>query len=184
MVIKGLGIQLEPFGRHNIGNSSDIKGEAVGGLHLVGDGPEISDLKGHGQLDIPNGKLYRLPVILDLLKATGLRPPDRTAFEQAHASFAIDSGKLQVQELDLIGNAISLRGQGTVNLDGSHVNLDFNADWGPLRVFPSSIVAIPQYISDQILKIKVRGKIGDLHFDKELMPGVVDPIKKVFGSAK
>jgi hypothetical protein len=184
LVLKGLGVQLEQFGRNNIGASADLQGQAMVGVHLYGSGTEVVDLKGNGEVDVPNGKLYRLPVLLDMLKTIGLRPPDRTAFEQAHLKFAIENGKLHVQEVDLLGNAVSLRGQGTVNLDGSHVSLDFNVDWGALQVFPSVVNVIPQAISDQLLKIKVRGKIGDVHFEKELMPGLVDPIKRAFGGAK
>jgi AsmA-like C-terminal region len=182
--LMGLGIQLEQFGQNNVGASADLQGQAMVGLYLNGSGTEVVDLKGNGEVDVPNGKLYRLPVLLDILKTIGLRPPDRTAFEQAHMKFAIENGKLHVQSLDLLGNAVSLRGQGTVNLDGSHVNLDFNADWGALQMFPSVVSVIPQTISDQLLKIKVRGKIGDVHFEKELVPGLVDPIKRAFGGTK
>jgi len=52
-------------------------------------------------VDVPNGKMYRLPLLLDLLKWLGLRLPDRTAFEQAHVTFAIDGDRAQINQLDL-----------------------------------------------------------------------------------
>jgi len=110
--------------------------------------------------------------------------PDRTAFEEARVQFKIEGPQARIDKLDLIGNAISLRGQGTLNLDGSNVNLDFNADWSRFpQMLPEGISAIPRAISDQILKIKMRGKIGKPRFEKELMPAVVGPIKKAFGSS-
>ena len=118
---------------------------------------------------------------LALLKAFGLRLPDRTAFDQAHAVFAIDGPQLQVLSFDLYGNAISLRGKGTVDLDGNNLNLDFNADWGRLsQVLPEPISDIPRAVSDQLLKIKMRGRIGDVHLEKEVAPVVVEPILKAF----
>lgn len=185
LLLKGMQIQLEQFGRHNLGASSDMKGEALVQLHLIGTGPELTDLKGNGEVSVPNGKLYRLPLLFRLLKAIGLRDPDETAFEQAHVVFGIDHGKVQIQNLDLVGDAISLRGQGTANVDGSNIDLDFHTDWGRVnQVVPPALGFIPQAFGDQLLKIKVHGKLGDLQFQKKLMPIVTEPIEKAFGRGK
>jgi hypothetical protein len=179
-----LQFQLEQFGRQNLGPDPQLEGAASAALHLWGEGTDLSGLKGDGRLDVPHGKMYRLPLLLDLLKAFGLRVPDRTAFEEAHVRFKIEGPQVRIDKLDLIGNAISLRGQGTLNLDGSNVNLDFNADWSRFpQMLPEGISAIPRAISDQVLKIKMRGKIGKPRFEKELMPAVVEPIKRAFGSS-
>jgi AsmA-like C-terminal region len=182
LTVKALQIDLGQFARqNNLGADAQIKGRASAALHLSGDSADVSGLKGNGRIDVMDGKLYRLPLQLDLLKAFGLRVPDRTAFEQAHAAFAIDGPQLQVQSLDLYGNAISLRGRGTVDLDGNNLNLDFNADWGRLaQLLPDPVNDIPRAVSDQLLKIKMRGRIGDVHLEKELAPGVVEPIMKAF----
>ncbi|HVS38550.1 MAG TPA: AsmA-like C-terminal region-containing protein [Gemmataceae bacterium] len=183
VTLKGLRIDLAKFARHNnFGPDAQMKGLASAALHLSGEGVDISGLKGNGRIDVPEGKLYKLPLQLDLLKAFGLRVPDRTAFEQAHAVFAIDGPQLQVQGLDLLGNAVSLRGRGTVDLVSGGLNLDFNADWGRLaEVLPAGVNEIPRAMSDQLLKIKMRGSIGDVHFDKELAPGVVDWVEGAAG---
>jgi hypothetical protein len=183
--VKALQIRLEQFGRHNLGPDPQLEGAASADLHLLGEGADLSGLKGDGRLEVPHGKMYRLPLLLDLLKAFGLRVPDRTAFEEARVQFKIEGPQARIDKLDLIGNAISLRGQGTLNLDGSNVNLDFNADWSRFpQMLPESISAIPRAISDQILKIKMRGKIGKdgkPRFEKELVPAVVEPIRRAFG---
>jgi hypothetical protein len=182
LAINALQIDLGQFARQNrFGTDAQIKGRASAALHLYGDSADVSGLKGDGRIDVSDGKLLRLPLELDLLKAFGLRLPDRTAFEQAHAVFAIDGPQLQVQSLDLYGNAISLRGKGTVDLDGNNLNLDFNADWGRLsQVLPDPVNEIPRAVSDQLLKIKMRGRIGDVHLEKEVAPGVIEPILKAF----
>ncbi len=129
--------------------------------------------------------MYRLPLLLDLLKAFGLRMPDRTAFEQAHMVFGIEGPQMRIHSLDLYGNAISLRGQGTLNIvDGSNLNLDFSADPGRMpQLLPPVISDLSQAVSDQLFKIKLRGKLSSPHFEKEFVPGVVDPIKRVFGKS-
>jgi len=97
--------------------------------------------------------------------------------------FSIEGPQMRVQQLDLLGHAVSLRGAGTVDLDGSNLALDFSATPGrPLGVLPGAVDVLPQMISEQLLKIKMRGKLGQggqVRFEKELMPGVVEPLKRL-----
>ncbi len=183
VLLEALQVRLEEFARHNLGAEADVHGPVRAGLYLAGEGADLSGLRGNGRLNVDNGKMYRLPLLLDLLKAFGLRVPDHTAFEQAQVAFLIDGPKVRVGQLDLLGNAISLRGQGTLNLDGTDLNLDFNADWGRLQqLLPTPVSDLSQAFSNQMLRIKMRGKVGDVRYDKELLPGVIDPLRKIMGS--
>ena len=76
--------------------------------------------------------------------------------------------------------SISVRGAGALNLDGSRLNLDLHADWGRLaQLLPPGITRLSREVSNQLLRIKVRGSVGDVKFEQELVPLVVDPLKKV-----
>jgi hypothetical protein len=192
VLLEALGVQLELLGRHNLGESShkaQLQGPARAALHLTGEGSDLLNLKGNGRIDVPQGKMGQLPILLDLVKAVGLRMPDRTAFEQAHMVFTIEGPQIHVQQLDLYGNAVSLRGHGAVDLDGSNINLDFSATPGRMtQMLPAGIDVIPQAISGHLLKIKMRGKFGKgaastIKFDKELIPGVVEPLRRVMGGS-
>ena len=189
LLVEALQIQLDQFGRHNLGKDAaqaQLQGPMRAGLHVSGEGSDLSGLRGNGRVDVLEGKMGRLPLQVDLLKAFGLRVPDRTAFEQARMLFALEGPQLRIQQLDLFGSAISLRGEGTVNLDGSNVNLDFHADPGRVQqVLPGVLAEVPRAISDQLLKIKMRGRVGkggEVRFDKELVPAVTEPLKKALGA--
>jgi hypothetical protein len=183
LILKAVQVDLARFGKQNsLGGGGELQGQAQAAVHLVGDGGDLADLRGGGQIDVPHGKLYKLPALLDLVKAFGLRRPDGTAFEEAHVTFAIEGPQLRMQELDLIGNAVSLRGNGTVNIDGSHLNLDFHADWGRAGIIiPPDWLEVPRSVFDQIFKIKVRGKLspGQIRYEKEFLPAVTEPIKQM-----
>jgi hypothetical protein len=184
VLLEALQVQLDRFGKHNLGvqGQAQLQGAARAAVYLSGEGGDLLTLKGNGRLDVPHGKMGELPLLLDLVKAVGLRVPDRTAFEQAHLVFAVEGPQVRVQELDLYGNAVSLRGQGTVDLDGKNVALDFSATPGRLmQPLPPALAVIPQAISEQILKIKMRGQLGKggvVRFEKELVPSVLEPIKR------
>jgi len=75
---------------------------AEGNLYLAGQGTDLTNLRGSGTLDVPNGsKIYNLPPLLDLIKVLGLRAPDRTAFEEAHAEFDIRGDRVHATKIEL-----------------------------------------------------------------------------------
>lgn len=173
-------IDLQEFGRHNLPRSA-ISGVAVGRLHLTGQGNTLDSLDGNGTLDMPNGKLSQLPFLLDLLKFLGLHWPDRTLFEEMHAQFGIHGRRVNVRRMELLGNVVSLSGQGEFNLDGSDVQLDCVPTWGRFdQLLPPAIRPVPSAITRNFLTIEVRGKLGggpnDLRFHKRLVPIVTEPL--------
>jgi hypothetical protein len=127
---------------------------------------------------VPNGRLYNnLPLLLDLLKFLAIRLPDGTAFEEAHAAFTIHGQRMAINRLDLYGNAISLRGQGEMNLNGTDINLDFCAAWARVtQLLPPILKELPHDVSKHLFKIQMRGKMGDVHFTKEPMPDLFEPL--------
>jgi hypothetical protein len=185
-------IKLEALGKHNIGNDAQFGGMAGGRLHLMGKGTGLDSLEGNGSLEIPSGRMYNLPLLLDLLKFLGLRWPDRTAFEQAQAVFSIHGDRVSFSQLELMGNAVSLHGRGDMNLDGSDVRLDFIPVWGRIETWlPKVWQPLPSTIGRNILKIEMRGKVGkqkDLHFHKRPVPGLTDPLlemrDRIWGKAR
>lgn len=178
--LKAEGIQLEQFGRHNQGVKAEWSGLATAGLYLTGQGTELQSLEGNGAVDVPNGRMYNLPILLDLLKALALHPPDRTAFEEAHAAFTVKGQRVNVNRLDLYGNAISLSGQGELNLDGSDLHLDFYAVWGRIvQLLPPLLKPLPAELGKQILKIEMRGKVGDVHVAQRPAPLLTEPLERL-----
>src|SRR5262249_28785528 len=178
--LQALQMRLEQFATQNPSVGADVSGAAQAALSLHGEGTEVSGLRGAGTFDVRGGKLYKLPLLLDLLKWLGLRAPDGTAFEDVRVRFGIDGDRVHVQDLDLVGNAISLRGQGTVGLYGDNLNLDLNTDWARLgQLLPPGLSEWPRSLSDQLLKIKVRGSVKDIRFEQELVPAVSERLKRV-----
>lgn len=174
-------IDLQQFGRHNLGPNAQLTGTAVGRLYLNGQGDGLDSLDGNGRLDMPRGHLYNLPLLLDLLKFLGLRWPDRTMFDEAHALFELHGSRVHVSRLELLGNAVSLYGNGDFRIDGSDLKLDFYPSWGRIeQLVPTSLRYIPAEIGKRMLKIEMRGKVGgepgELKFTKRPVPMLLDPV--------
>jgi hypothetical protein len=143
-------------------------------------------LQGGGTIDVPRAKLLNLPVLLNLVKVVKLRVPDDTGFEEAHALFYIRGDRLKVGQLDLIGNAISLGGEGEMTLDGKNIQFEFYPVWTKLKEMFPLPRDWPGVVSKQFMKIKVTGDIDGkpLIYKAEPVPGIVDPVKRLVDRLK
>jgi hypothetical protein len=180
--LTALQIQLEELSRSNrLGPNAQQSGPLNAELHLTGQGTDLHGLKGWGSIDVPSGKMYNLPLLLDLLKFLSLRWPDKTLFEEAHARFTIAGPGVDISRIDLVGSAISFGGKGTVNLDNGAFNMELYAVWARIvQVSPPIIKEFWPALSKELLKIKMRGKLGEIpHFEQEYVPGLTEPLEKV-----
>lgn len=177
-------INLAKFGRHNFGAQYPMAGLATGRLYLTGKNSDLQSLEGEGSIDLPEGRLLNAPPLLDLLKFLGLRWPDQTVFDEAHASFRITGRRVRVKKLELWGSAISLFGSGEFNIDGTDVRLDLYPSWARIeQVLPPGIKELSPTISKNLLQIEARGRFsareGTLRFHKKPVPILVDPLREL-----
>jgi hypothetical protein len=179
--LSGAGLRLEEFAGHNLKPGFKMSGIGNARLYLSGMGSDRKTLQGRGTLDVPKGKIYELNFLLDLLKILNLRVPDGTAFEEAHAVFAIKGDRVRISRLDLFGTPFSLGGKGEMNLDGSNLHLEFYAVWARvMQVLPPIIKEIPKVLSQQFLKITLHGSLGvKVESTKEPVPILVEPLKEL-----
>ncbi len=182
-------IRLSEIAReHQLPPKARLEGLANAQIYLTNRPDERTGkltMQGGGTIDVPNGKMLNLPVMLNLIKVVKLRVPDDTGFEEAHASFYIRGDRLKFGQLDLIGNAVSLGGEGEMKMDGSDVRFEFYPVWTKMK----EMFALPGdwtgAISRKFLKIKVTGDLeGKLDYRAEPVPGIVDPVKRVIDRLK
>lgn len=178
--LKVLGLDLAAFGEHNRFGRGQLDGPMTGQVYLTGRGGRPDEIEGYGSIDVPNGRLYNLPLFLELLKTVSLRAPDGVAFDEAHARFRLQGRRVRVEKLDLLGHAISMGGQGELNLDGTAVDLDFYAVWARIaQVLPAGWREVPPFLSQQFLKITMRGSLAEPKFAAEPVPFIVEPLKQL-----
>ncbi|HKB03043.1 MAG TPA: hypothetical protein VKD90_12535 [Gemmataceae bacterium] len=186
--LNGSRLKLEEFARVNkLGPKTDIQGLATAQLSLsnpIDPATRLPVLQGSGTIDVPNGKMLDLPIMLDVIKLARLRPMDHTAFEEAHAVFRIRGDRVKVGQLDLLGNAISLGGEGEMNLDGSDAQYEFYTVWTNIRNMLGGGGDIAGRVSGNLFRIRVAGDLGSdrpPRVTQEALPGIVDPIRRLFG---
>jgi len=118
---------LEKYAARHRPDQPNMKGVVNAWLFVDGYGDSPANLAGRGQVQIKPAALYEVPVILEMLSALSslqVAVPNRAAFEYALMSFEVRNEAFEFEPIDLVGNAIALRGRGRVGFGGD-VYLDF-----------------------------------------------------------
>lgn len=170
---------------HHLGKESEFSGLAQAKVFLECE-PDAKTgalaLKGEGNIDVPSGRMYKMPVMLELIKVAKLQTPDQTGFEEGHATFRIRGDRILVDKLDLLGSAVSLGGSGELDIEAKNVKLEFYTIWSQtLKRWLSTPLGDPTAaLSDKLFRIEAtRTNGGEFKFQPRMVPGVTDPFRAI-----
>jgi hypothetical protein len=176
-------VQLEEIAKHyKLGSDADLKGIAQAQLRLFNKldaktGKLVTE--GSGKIDVPAGRMYNLPVLLDLMKLVKGSAPDKTAFEEAHAVFKVHGDRIKVEQVDLIGKAFCLGGSGELDTSGEYVKFDFYTVGSQVlaRLVNTPVGDLTAFLSKNLFKIKLTRENGELKYKPEPVPIVTEPAR-------
>ena len=125
--------------------------------------------------------MYNLPVMLDLVKVLKLQAPDKTAFEEAHATFHVRGDRIKVDQLDLIGKAVCVGGSGELDTSGQYVKFEFYTLGSEIlaRLVNTPVGDVTAFLSRSLFKIKMTRENGAMKYKPEPVPAVTEPIKAI-----
>ena len=171
--------RLEQFASEMSMTQHDFSGLGSAKISLEGNGSGTHSLRGAGEITLKDAKIYQVPVIVALLNVLRIKEPDRTAFDQALIPFKVNGEHFVIKEMQLNGDAMSLIGEGTVDLD-SNVDLDFYSLIGRNGFEIPVITELYKRGSQQFWWIKVNGTLDDPITEHEVLPGLNDTLKRLF----
>jgi hypothetical protein len=178
-------VQLDKVAKHyNLGNDADLKGIAQAQLRLSSRmDPKTGKLvtEGTGKIDVPTGRMYNLPIMLDLVKVLKFSAPDKTAFEEAHATFRVQGDRIKVEQVDLIGKAVCLGGSGELDTSGEYVKFDFYTMGSQVlaRMINTPVGDLTAFLSKNLFRIRLTRENGELKYKPEAVPLVTEPARLV-----
>ncbi|MGL6076367.1 MAG: hypothetical protein ACRC8S_19615 [Fimbriiglobus sp.] len=184
--ITAAGVKLDELASHNkLATNGELRGLAQGKILLENPVEARSGqtlLTGVGQIDVPNGRMYNLPVLLPMLKLLKLQTPDQTAFEEAHASFQIRGDRVYVNQLDLVGTAVSLGGSGEMDMKAEDVRFEFFTIWSQAlkRWLSTPFGDVTSFVSGNLFKIELTKAPGyTMQYRPQMLPVVTEPMRAV-----
>ncbi len=144
----------------------------------MGLGGDPRTLQGAGEAHITHGDLGELPVVVRLLKVLRLNPASKTAFDSADLAVTIRDGKSYLDPVRFIGDAFSLHGRGTMDVQGD-LNLRLRVLYGRDRLYVRGLTDLVREASGQFLVVAVKGSPAFPIFTLEPLPEAVDAVKSL-----
>ena len=171
---------LRRFANDKLPGKQKIEGKAYAEVRLAGTSQGLHTMNGDGKFRIRNGKMYDLPVLLSMLKLLRVREPSTTAFNRADIDFKVRGKHIYMNDIDFKGDAISLFGNGEMNLDGD-VRMKLSAVLGREDFDLPLVRQLITNFNQQIMTIHVDGTIDNPKVTNEPFPVLNRAIEQIQG---
>ncbi len=165
------GANLARFANERLSGLKDMSGTVSGRLAVSGNGQRSQSLRGTGDLHVVEANIYELPVLVAMLKVLKIRAPDTTAFNRCDMQFTIDGENIHFQQLNLLGDAVSLYGKGESGFD-RRLDLTFYTLIEPANLPIPLWKTIAGQVSKQTLQLKVGGTWDQADVQPQTLPAV------------
>ncbi|WP_166825030.1 hypothetical protein [Thalassoroseus pseudoceratinae] len=181
---------LEQYSKRYLPGVRSLRGVLNGWINLSNQTHDPNRIAGEGQVQIHPAALYEMPVIAQVFQAMTFTPPDREAFKHAFVDFDVAGEEFRLNEIDLVGDAITLRGQGSARMSG-RLNIDFYSSLPkrqlarmrlPLPVVSNLVNGALDGLTKDWVRVEVRGSTSAPEARMVPMPVVDDALKKFLGA--
>lgn len=174
--------QLREFAMELAPQFRELSGDIFASLKLTGNTTDYEAMRGTGAIQLRDAEIYELPVMLALLKILRIKEATRTAFDACIAEFQVFGDELEFQRIELNGDAISLIGNGTMNLDWD-IDLNFYSVMGRNRWYIPLVTEILKAGAQSILWIEVDGKLDAPQTHTNILPQLNDSLRQLFSGS-
>ena len=175
--------QLEDAAAEIAPHLQEMSGDAFGFIRLRGNAEELHTYNGEGNIHLRNARIHQLPVILALLKILQIKEINRTAFDSSDVDFSIKGDQIELSQIKLIGDAISLIGNGYLEWM-RYADVNFYSVLGRNRFHIPVLSDLYKAGCQRTLWINVGGPIDNLQTSRKVLPGLNDSIKALFQSSQ
>ncbi|QGJ69181.1 Hypothetical protein PBC10988_8490 [Planctomycetales bacterium 10988] len=162
------------------GRQSNLDGKVLASIDLQGGAAGTHLLRGAGRAELREANVYELPFMVSLLSILRLKEPKSQAFSESDVDFRIDGKWVYFDQTRFRGDAISLRGSGTMNHETQEVNLQFYAVAGRDEGRVPIIDKVLGDASQSLLRISVEGKVDDLQVRRDAVPVVSGTLRSIW----
>ena len=155
-------------------NQNNYSGKGYASLTLYGNSTGTHSLRGNGVVRLRESRI-EIPVTRKLGEVLP-RQLDRTTLDAGNFDFTVHGADLDFSRIELIGNRISLIGNGKMNLN-KKVDLNFYTVAGRNRLRIPVLTELLKAGSQQILWVTVSGTLNEPKIKKEVLPALSDSLK-------
>lgn len=174
------GCDLTRFLLETSRTTSQLRGLVRANLELSGSAAGTHRLQGSGNVQLRDGDIYELPLVLSLLKILSNRSPDKKAFGASDIAFKIRGDHAYFDSINFYGDAISLLGEGEMDFE-KNVRMTFHPIVGSVRTQIPVIKPLLGMAGQQLMLLKVEGPLENPRVTKEALPAVRQAVEQIQG---
>ncbi|MFQ5589738.1 MAG: AsmA-like C-terminal region-containing protein, partial [Phycisphaerae bacterium] len=135
--------------------------------------------RGEGRVEIREGNVYRLPIMLAILNVINLSVPDQDAFHDIQADFRVRGQHIELSNLSLQGALLSLVGYGSISLPDRGVDL-YLVHVPPWLAQVPGLYAAVEGASRELVELHVTGPLFRPTVTPEPLRSTLAELKSLF----
>ena len=153
----------------------------VTNLHLRGIGTRWEAVEGGGMIELRDANIYGAPVMVRLLRELRIRNIDPNAgmFSSMDVDFRISGLQIFFDSVRFEGDALSLHGDGMMQLENRQVDLTMKTRLGNRRTQIPFISDIIGGVGDQLVQLRITGPLSDPAINQVLVPEVQGALQQI-----
>jgi len=154
------------------------RGLVSGNIMINGRGSDLHMLQGQGEVHVTQAALGELPFLLRLVNRLPFSSAAKTAFDSADIGFVIQNGASVLDPIRLTGDAISLRGRGTMDVQGD-LDLRLAPVYGRDRIHVPILSDAMREATGQLFVINIQGPFAYPRIKPEPLPVTSDVFRSL-----
>lgn len=128
--------------------------------------------RGWGRVRVDQAQLYELPLLLGVLNVINLTIPEEGAFQDCRFGFAIRGDRMFLNDIELDGSALTLRGSGEMNIETTELDLDLDVYSPRKAVKIPLLTALLEGAAQELAAVKVTGPAADPRITTRPLRGI------------
>ncbi len=173
--------QTDTFGEDaTVSRPGRVRGTADATFYLGGEMGQPLSRRGGGRVEIREGYIYRLPILLAILNVLRMSPPADSVLHDAEAEFYIMGNDVTFQDLELRGGVLALVGSGSMSIPDQAVDLRL-VNIGSRHI--SRIPLLADFVegaSRELVELRVTGPLSHPTVHAQPLRGLTDELRKLF----
>ncbi|MGD0573316.1 MAG: hypothetical protein ABSB11_09910 [Sedimentisphaerales bacterium] len=159
-------------------------GSISGSLSIIGSLVDDSIRLGRCRVKITDMQVGKMSPIANLLVVLNLTEPSDYAFDQMTIDSYIQDNKMFLRQVDLSGKSVAFYGSGWLDLKTDDIKMTLTARSRRLAsANPSVWQSLTEGLSRAVVRVEVKGKIGDPHVTTMPLP-VIKETLEILGTPK
>jgi hypothetical protein len=166
------------------GEPLDVRGLVDAHLYLSGEWNRPATRRGGGRIEIFDGYIYRLPILLAILNVLDITVPNNDVLDEARIEFFVAGNAVTLSDILLRGAALSLVGTGTMSLPDQGVDLTL-VNLGSRRFSKVPVLAeLIEGASRELVELRVTGPLSQPTVRASPLHRITDELKQLFQKRK